>query len=241
MHDESSEPTPGWKDAPWVSRRLKRRSRADALRLARAFALWSFRALRATATEPQAAAAADAFLERLRASATVDALLAFHGPPESVGFVLEQLALAEAERLRGRRFDGTLDAELPDGRWRAALAPKRLRSARRVAQAAAIVADASPALAPELERLQRELRTAREARALLDSFRRRPPRKPLSPEYRVAAAVDMTLGRETPRDVRDRYAAALACEVLGIDAKPERIRELMKPHRRAESRRPPGI
>lgn len=213
-----------WRDCPWITARLKRRGWSAAAPVVRAFASWLFQRTNAT---NNVLAAVDDFLRRLEASPTLAQSMRAGVPIRNAAWLLQELTLAEAERLRAERAREPVDLHpaLRD-------VPTRdlLDAASEMRRTAGLVPEAAEAI----ERKARLLDDAVLLRRLEAWARRRPPRKPRSPEQRVANAVDRLWA--APRRHRDAVTVALCAEVLGIETTEGRVRELMKPHRRTRER-----
>ena len=214
---------------PWIVGSLKRRGAAAAFASLRDFAAWAFLNSQAQPARdvPKAAAA---FVARAKASPTLARMVSSKAPLDSIAWMLQELAFAEAMRLRGARLAIPVEQEVPAARG---VSAQELREA---SDALALTAQLVPAVQSGLDKPSRKLRDVATWRQLAATARTRPARKPRSPESRVATAVDATW--YAPRKDRDEVISQLCLEVLGIDTTSARVRSLMKPHRRG---RDPGI
>lgn len=202
----------------------------DVLAACEAFAADVFKRNRATVTLPEIAERAAAFRARLAASPGAGWIVAaaLAGEREAAGWLLEALSFAEAARLREERLAKPFDAELANlGSGFAGLTKPALRRWRSAARHAS---------GGDADRLAVLVDRQASTRALLERDTRwRPPRRVASPRRMVAEAVDLAFPTR-PRPERDRFAAALASEVLGLATAPEQVRELMKATRRERAK-----
>jgi hypothetical protein len=200
------------------------------------------------ATYPLIDAQVADFMRRVRSSAMVGRLLGFHAEkpvtPETVAenvanvaWMLEELALAEAERLHAERRKvpvEQLDPVFPDSPTPFV---EHLQEARGIPPAVKSNAFASLLFRAILERSKHPSGVAR-APVKDPEGRPRPVKtggRTLSPKRIVALAVDR-LQPQCRKFERDQIGATLCEEVLGIPTSPAQIAELLK----GGSTRPPG-
>ncbi len=235
MHDEL-ESYPGTID----ERLPEAPSLEDVLDAAAAFACKAFEEMAAVPTPTAAIEASAGLRERMAASEAVGAILAdlvtLRGQQrDGLGWLLEQVILAEGVRLRVERQKVTPESERAAypvlQRWHdlATQDPDALD------EMAAILEPAHPLAARDLERVSRNARLAGYFMELERVALRRERGRPTSPVRLVATAVDATF-RSWPRGDRDYLAAALARDVLGAEETPEGIRQIMAVHRRTSQK-----
>lgn len=213
-----------WASGPWIVGRLKRRGRAAAFAALGDFALWIFQRGRVLPTQPEIQRAADVFVERAKASRQLAVTIGSRAPLGAIGWFLQEIAFAEAMRLRAARLAAPAEAEFPKLRG---VSNRTLANGLKSLHHAATL---EPRAAEVLARRIRQIEGLITLRKVLAIERKRPARKPRHPEWRVATAVDATWA--APRKDRDEVAASFCREVLEINTSAKRIESMMKPHRR---------
>ena len=222
---------PTWPaDTPWIRKALagRRLSRAPLHRATRPFVEYVLGRVPIADVAAKDRAVQE-FMDRLAASPTIRAWLPQGVSPEALGALLEEIVVAYGRQLRTAR------RRLPD-EDRDPLSPlstRQLRDGRDALQrAASFLRDpADPVLQREdlagaVEKTAQQYDLVLTARGIENMMFKDPFRKPYTPLRRIGEAVDRIV--DGSKTARDRITAALAQELLGIDADPQSVNDLMK-------------